>query len=309
METIEEYMEKSLFSPTLGFYERQNITEHFATPLTFNTGLCQFLARYLLSFSAPILEIGPGHGFLAEKIRNSTAWKQNQHNLFLCEKSQLARKNLEQKFYQDERINIQDQICENFSGTIFLQEVLDCFAAQWYRVDKDRLLIKGLNPQHQLLEQDIGPVRSHPYCRFLLEQGIELEGQHFLYSHHALIFFQKILSLTKSRCLIIDYGHLSSELMAANSLVKVPLRAYRKHKQIEHFWSKSGECDLTYDVDFSWYLHQAVQKNWNVDFYGSLTNFLINNLNFQEDLSLLKPFLDPRQFGEAFKVALISSAH
>ena len=117
------------------------------------------------------------------------------------------------------------------------------------------------------------------------------------------------MSLKNSQLLIVDYGYLSVDLIAANQLVKCPLRAYRDHKQIEHFWSQAGKCDLTYDIDFSWVLQTSVQAGAHVEFYGTLAEFLIKFIDLSSlDTSLLKPYLDPRQLGEVFKVALVTCA-
>lgn len=301
---IAQYMDKALFDSETGFYENQNITDHFQTPLTWNSGFKNLIASYILSLKQPLLEIGPGHGLLAQTL----AEKDFQQNITLCEKSKFFRTCLEEKFKHLRSIDVlADLPVIKPNTTIFLQEVLDCFPAHWYEFSDGEIYEKYLSVSGQLKRSLVQYPEKISYVKYLIEHQYLTDKSQVLYSPQAQIFFEHLLSAPCCTYIIIDYGYLSHDLIAANHLVKCPLRAYKNQQQIEDFWHTPGQCDLTYDIDFSWYLTLAVNRGAAVEFYGTLAEFIMGYGKDFEDLSLLKPYLDPRQLGEAFKVALLKT--
>lgn len=310
--SMDKYMEFCLFDEKRGFYQTQCIDTNFVTPLTLNSGFKKLLARYLSSQSSSLLEIGPGHGQLAQclqELRQKNETSVTDH--YLLEKSKKNFLQLKKKFSQDPSIHLQQKLDKSFQGTVFVQEVLDCFPAQWISYENGELREKFLTSDFKILKKKLNQNSAliENYLKFLLEQGVyEKDSFDFMYSQSKLEFLEELFLLKNSTFLFVDYGFLSRDLIAANKMVSCPIRAYQAHQQIKDFWPKVGLCDLTYDIDFSWLLSQGIEKGATVNFYGSLAEFIVQYGQLcEEEISLLKPYLDPRQLGEVFKVALLKT--
>lgn len=303
--SLSEYMQKALYQEQTGFYEQSDIEEHFVTPLNLNSGFLQFLVHQFFTSYDALLEIGPAHGRLVQEILSSS----QAMRCMLFERSLLARTALASKFREFPQVQILNNLPKTFSGLIFLQEILDCQPANWYCYQEAGLFEYSLDCDFTIKKSLCSPLEKKDvfeYFSFLQEENELMFGDQFLFSAQGTELLNSLLRYRGASLLLIDYGYLSHDLLAANRLVKVPLRAYRQHQQVQDFWSMSGSCDLTYDVDFSWYLNLAVTKGAQVEFYGSLAHFIVNFLSDKAAYhTLLKPFLDPRQLGECFKVALI----
>ena len=166
---ISQYMEKALFDSRDGFYQKENIYEHFCTPFSFNSSFKRFIAKYLISYNTSIFEVGPSSGgVLAEELLKLGFKKQ----LTLCEKSTLARKNLQSKFSSQSSVNISNDIPKLKDNTVvFLQEVLDCFSADWFKIEDKKLYSCYLDNDYQVLKKDI----KQPYkCDYFQHIKISL---------------------------------------------------------------------------------------------------------------------------------------
>ena len=100
-QNFEELMQHYLFDRDDGFYELEDIQNHFATPMTFNSGWRQFLAKFLALSTGDILEVGPGHGALYQELSTHHRYRNKNCDFWLCEKSSYQleglKKNLETK--------------------------------------------------------------------------------------------------------------------------------------------------------------------------------------------------------------------
>lgn len=302
---ISHYMENALFDKDSGFYQNQKITDHFHTPLSLNSGLKKVLSQYLLKHQAPILEVGPSsHALLAQELLLQGL----SQELYLCEKSNQARSSLEKQFANNSNVKVYESLPNSFNnGVIFLQEVLDCFSANWFSYQNRILYQHYIDSSFNLYKKVVDQPEECPYYIYLKGHKMLLDNTQYYYSQSATNFFKQLLSYKNNTIILIDYGFLTSDLLHANTLVKSPLRAYKNHEQLEHFWTTPGQCDLTYDIDFEWYLTLAVKANAKVEFYGSLAQFVLKEFKGFNDISLLKPYLDPRMLGEIFKVAVIKT--
>ncbi len=303
------YMQQALYHPQLGYYQKSalNIGEQgdFTTAPELSPLFGRCLARYIRHYfgavtERTIVEFGAGSGALARQLIEQLSPQQYDIIEVSHPFKEQQKKNL--KSYNSARWPSAPPSDTN--AIIIANELLDAFAAQWWQHTGDhwqRAYVKTNNDANQL---SLIWMQETPPCHFPNMQDWH-PFQPYIYSPEHTKWLQSLRSIA-SDVILFDYGGSEQELRHIHSS---GVRCYHAHQQQQDPLENPGECDLTYDVNFTPLLQAP---DWQIEKYCSQGNFMRDWLQdsdinpdqsaaFFKKINALKTLLMPDQMGDIFK--------
>lgn len=314
MRTFRDFMESALYDPERGFYARRRPRADFYTAPELHPAFAAVVSRRLESLSADaglespkVVEMGSGEGLLAEQLLQHLP-EGTPYTLIERSKPALesALRRLRPQFPQVEGCASLDELAP-CSAVFLSNELVDAFPV--HVLQKDGGAIKELYVDEEGGESlgDLSTPLLAPHASKVaetLEEGarhsVNLEAERWLASVANV--------LTTGAVLTIDYG---SKFHSNPN----PPRAFFKHSQPAAIAARAGEQDLTASVDFQVLIAAGEKLGFKVDFYGTLSRFLIDggiadfmpagdSVSDVKSRSQVKTLLHPDGMGEVFKVLI-----
>lgn len=249
------FMDIALYHPEFGYY---STGKPFAGRGDFYTGPSLHplfgwtIARFLISRGTfgPILEIGPGKGFLASDILDYISSREpglyNGIRYLIIERSPAFREKTKDLLAPHaERVEWLERLPDAFSGIILANELLDAFGFDRFIKGSDgwEMLMVGPGEPFSWVR---GPAREDA-MRFLPEKAppgfiydLSVEGLGFL--------SDCAKSLQKGCLLVVDYGYPRDVILS--SYPNGTLTCYYKHTVLDDPFVRVGEQDITYFLDW-----------------------------------------------------------
>jgi SAM-dependent MidA family methyltransferase len=276
--SIETYMELALFHPEYGFYIKSSPLNHdFSTPsllsFAFNQSIAEWVKDQRLSCT---IEYGAGQGETALEILKILP----EQPYYFIEKS-LYHQKIQQDRIKSLCAKWVNKITKPLNAVVILQEVFDCLPARWFKYKNNKLLEMLIETKNfTVIEQEV--INTPDRLLNLINKKEKNEFQ-LMYADLSINLLKDIYDqLDCGVVFILDYGDRTNGLLASQSLVSTPIRAYKNHQQLISFWDQPGFSDLTYDVDFDLLMETWVALKGSILFYGPLNSFLIEKTIYLE---------------------------
>lgn len=305
MHSIEAYMAEMLFSPGKGFYETQNIADHFVTPSTLNSSYHHYIKQWFLRLNLQdIYEIGAGTGALASVLAPDFS------NYTICEKSAYQRSLQKKQLALSPHVQWVDRINSCQSGMIVMQEVLDCLPAKMFAYENGKVYewhVQDNRLIYQYITHVLSPILQD-YLNDLLEY-YNVTHFSFVDPTPTQIFLSDLYNKMAPHMsvLIIDYGFVWPHGLGVDC-VTCPLRGYYQQTLIAQPWEHNAVMDLTYHVDFSQSAKHwedlGGQVQWTLPFAQFLTDIL--QWSCIDVASQDRMLFDPRFMGKSFTAMLLT---
>ncbi len=325
---IAEFMGDALGYPELGYYHTRDpfgSGGDFITAPEISQMFGEMIAIFIVDawdkIGKPeefaLIEMGPGRGTLmfdVMRILSSVPDIKGRAKIHLIETSPILRKS--QKVTLDGHDIIWHNDFENLPEipSIFIgNEFFDALPIQQFRKIQDKWQELGVkyNRFEEKFEFTLLPT-TLPKSSKLLDEAEDLSV--FAISPISIDIMQKIakhIALNKGVCLVIDYGHVKTDIGDT-------LQAVKDHKYVPVL-NDVGEVDITAHVDF-----EALQKSAKI-VDGISASVTVNQAEFLQKLGIvyrandlskdpdnyatihsqLKRLLDEGEMGKLFKVMAI----
>jgi SAM-dependent MidA family methyltransferase len=261
--SFEQFMERALYEPGLGYYETQREVGKkgdFFTSVSVGTLFGELLAFQFAKWleaidgSIQLIEVGAHNGQLSSDILNALKqWHpityENVSMIIVEPSNQHEQWQAEALAEHKGKVKWRDQIPEKFKGIFFCNELLDAFPVQRLGWDADGktwfkwgVASRGRRFSWQRMENL--PVR------FGFEEVIP-DGYVTVQSSRSEVFWARVSgALSEGRIMTVDYG-LESDAFFDPPRENGTLRAYYRHQITDDLLARVGEQDLTTSVNFS----------------------------------------------------------
>ncbi|ADM89643.1 conserved hypothetical protein [Candidatus Zinderia insecticola CARI] len=286
------------------FYNKKDYLTSSQISNIFTISLANFFFFFLKKEFCKILEFGGGNGKFAFNILKEL----KKFNLFpkyyIIEKSRYL-KNIKKKKYKN--IKWIKKIPKNFSGIIFLNEVLDSIPFD--------LIIKNNNNYYNsniIINNELNFVFKNKkinkkYLSFFIKNRY-----YNLYKFINNIFLN--IKNNKNIIIIIDYGNLN------NFYIKNNFMCFYKHFSHGNPFSFPGLQDITNFVNFKFILKLIVKYKFKILNFSNQENFILNigildflkkkkynKIKYFNKINFLKKIILPYEMGEIFKVLILGN--
>ena len=314
MRTFRDFMEKALYDPERGFYARRRPRADFYTAPELHPAFAgvmsrrvEHLSRQMKLDSPKVVEMGAGEGLLAEqlleKLPHGTPYVLVERSRAVLEAA-LAR--LTPRFPQVRGCLSLDELPAG-QGVFLSNELVDAFPVHVLQMNRGRVRELYVD---ETGAQALGDL-STPELRAHAERVAEAleEGQRHAVNLEAQRWLDRVgRRLTRGALLTVDYG--SRFGVSPN-----PPRAFFRHSQPDDLMARAGQQDLTASVDFDGLIATGAGLGFKVDFYGTLSRFLLDggiadflplgdSASDLKSRAQVKTLLHPEGMGEVFKVLI-----
>ena len=262
--TVEEFMRHALYDPQRGYYARRisgigRRGDFTTAPMlddSLATGVAAWAAKALRETGCrDLIEIGPGEGRLAAKVRKLLPWPLRwKTRLHLVETSGPLREIQQQRLGRRARWHENPAAALAACGgraVIFSNELVDAFPARVFENSADGwrevalVMESSGNALECLLPVAELPVSSSFTIAHPPGQRVEVHESYRLWLHEWLPLWHV------GRMLTIDYGNTAQNLYHRRP--RGTLRAYLMQQRLEGLavYQNPGRQDLTADVNFT----------------------------------------------------------
>ncbi|AWD32745.1 hypothetical protein CKSOR_00644 [Candidatus Kinetoplastibacterium sorsogonicusi] len=334
--SFEEWMDKVLYTPNLGYYDSKNLRIHnylndknylsdYITAPEIDNIFAQTLSIQIEQIlqeckTFNILEIGAGNGSLAYEIIKFFQNKNILVRYFIIDISNSLIK--QQKKLLN---NFSNQIewlinpPKDFVGCVIANELLDAMPISIFKSSNNNIMQLGvtLNNEEEFIwaEEKVNiklsqkiQKRLSPINQYIYEINFRAEN-----------WIKNIVKwLRKGVVILIDYGFPRKEYYHPERL-NGTLMCHIKHYAHTNPLIAPGEQDITAHIDFTAIAENAISTNLQIMGYTTQSHFLINsgilNILSKTDINdhklylkktnAVKKFLSETDMGELFKVIAI----
>lgn len=276
------FVEEALYHPDMGYYSTGRpfmARGDFYTGPSIHPIFGWTIARFLVSRGrpSPILEIGPGKGFLASDILDYLSFRHpdlyQEAQYLILEKSPVLRAQQKRLLSSHSgRVEWLERLPSSFSGVILTNEVLDAFAFD--RFVKERsgwsMMMVALGDPFAWAT---GPAREDALA--FLPKNVP-EGLIYDLSVEALYFLSECaFSLESGYILVIDYGYPRELILSAYP--QGTLTCYYKHTPSDDPFVHVGKQDITYFLDWDLLREVAARAGLREELFASQAEFLMSS--------------------------------
>lgn len=335
---FEEFIDFVMYKPELGYYsagaEKIGYSGDFTTApeisKLFGMALANQITPILDHFQCrSIIEIGAGTGKLAfDIISQLNEYQVNFDHYYILELSadlkqrqQLMLSHLPKKVF-NKIVWLDSATMDPINGVIIANEVIDALPFTRFKVHNGQIYELGIcYKDNELIEQSrlADELLTDLVLRISKEIGITFDDG---YTSEIRINFKRwfiaIESMLSSGAMFfVDYGYSRQEYYDPKRTNGSMICHYRNVAH-EDPLSHLGIQDISASVDFSLLADVALQRNIEVGFFTSQSDFLINSEILEvidsvidEGLKMkltqeVKQLLLPNQMGEIFKCMLLN---
>ncbi|MCH9639007.1 MAG: SAM-dependent methyltransferase [Betaproteobacteria bacterium] len=336
--SFEQYMNKALYAPGLGYYSGGAMkfggAGDFVTAPEISPLFSRTLARQILQINeqinnAQILEFGAGSGKLALDLLLELESKSALPEKYCILEVSAELQQRQRELFSDRAAHLLhlidwlEQLPETFNGVILANEVLDAMPVHLVEWQDNELFERGVTWQNDQFKWQQRPIQStalqtaanqlaaqvnpdiNPEIHYISE--INLAARRFI---HSLAD-----TLQQGVIILIDYGFGSNEYYHPQRNQGTLMCHYRHHAHDDPFYLP-GLQDITSHVDFSAILDATGDTELVLLGYTNQAHFLINCgitkilaqtpaediNNYLPQANQLQKLVSPAEMGELFKV-------
>ncbi|NIK68436.1 SAM-dependent methyltransferase [Paenibacillus sp. BK720] len=321
--TFKQYMSLCLYDGQYGYYRsgpvRVGREGDFYTSSAVGAVMAHCLTNHVHEYAAraavsqiQLVEWGAGTGRLAMQIQEAWQARAEQPSALQCRfvliddhpgHLEEAKRTLDSKTGRTALFLSSDEAMRSGGhwrdrpSVVLANELLDAFPVNRVTVEKGKLVELGVagNAEDGFYEVHM-PLSDERIAAALHRDGIRLaEGQQTEVNLDAEQWLASLAGvLGEGRVIIIDYGHEAEEY-AAEHRMKGTLLCYSDHVASDEPYLRIGEQDITAHVSFTSLRHAAEAGGWQVAYYGTQKQFLIDHGAFE----LLRNHAETDPFGQA----------
>lgn len=330
--TFDDFMEISLYYPSLGYYDNKNISlnpknSDFITGPELSSLYAKSIANFYLHCREytkinNVIEFGPGSGKLAYDFLNSLK-AEDIDNYIMCEKSGALREQQEKKVKElphdiQKKVVWEDNINHKNNSFIIANEVIDAMPVRIFTKKNNIccekvIILKDDKLQWSHIDADekfkLTVEEIEESIKYKFPDGYTSEINFFIKPWLKNLFS----NLNRYIIVLVDYGYDRKEYYHPQKL-NGNIQYYSEKRKINTPLSNPGNIDISCNVNFSDIYDCIKENNKNLMLYTTQTEFLLNNdilnnaqaiSNEHEKNSVLKTLLFPTDMGETFKVMVI----
>ena len=263
------------------------------------------LDRHRASGIRDVIELGPGNGILAERVRHFLPWLARHRLRFHFVESSPQLRALQQKAFRSRHAGWHDSIPAAMAATegralIYSNEFLDAFPVRRFRLHHGtwRELGVTIHPAGHLAECLLpGPPDPLPADPLPAPAAASANTAERHDSIHR--WLASLLPLWQAGSMLsIDYGFLTPPRPRPHGSV----RAYLLHQRLEGeaVYQNPGRQDITADIDFASLRRHGEQLGLRTDFLTDQASFLLPHVDSSNPAD--RAVTDPLGAGTAFLV-------
>ncbi|MBH32090.1 MAG: hypothetical protein CMD90_00370 [Gammaproteobacteria bacterium] len=330
--TFDDFMEISLYYPSLGYYDNKNISlnpknSDFITAPELSSLYAKSIANFYLQCRKytkinNVLEFGPGSGKLAYDFLNSLK-TEDIDNYIMYEKSGALRKQQEDMVKGlppdlQKKVIWEDNISHKNNSFIIANEVIDAMPVKIFTKKNNMYYEKIIILKDNELQWS--HIDADDKLKLKIEEIEESIKYKFPDGYTSEISFSikpwlknLFSNLNGYIMVLVDYGYDRKEYYHPQKL-NGNIQYYSKKRKINNPLLNPGNVDISCNVNFSDIYDYVKESDRDLMLYTTQTEFLLKNnilnsaqtiSNEHEKNSVLKTLLFPTDMGETFKVMVI----